>query len=283
MKRLTSLLLSGVLALSLSVPAFAADHIACTYNSYTDTKCGLEMHFTEHLCTNGDRTLRVESKDRVVISHYDADTEVITVEVQENGETETRTLPPMSELLSKVDTPVTTKSGNETFSTSKTYTSECPYWDYSCYFNTARLSTSGIFWRMNVPHESTHSAYDQKDMSVRNIAEAYLAKLHDMNDNIHAANNEMISAGEAGLIGHVGAALSAYYIFLGGPPTAVALGAVISVDVISSVIYSVGAGIRSNYYWTEAVQYAQEAFMKFEEYRDLTEASPEESALFDVA
>ena len=35
MKRLTSLLLSGVLALSLSVPAFAADHIACTYNSYT--------------------------------------------------------------------------------------------------------------------------------------------------------------------------------------------------------------------------------------------------------
>lgn len=132
MKRLTSLLLSGVLALSLSVPAFAADHIACTYNSYTDTKCGLEMHFTEHLCTNGDRTLRVESKDRVVISHYDADTEVITVEVQENGETETRTLPPMSELLSKVDTPVTTKSGNETFSTSKTYTSECPYWDYSC-------------------------------------------------------------------------------------------------------------------------------------------------------
>ena len=59
MQRLPSLLLSLVLSLALLVPVFAAD--ACKEIRYTDFTCGKEMHFTEHYCRNGDKTIRVES------------------------------------------------------------------------------------------------------------------------------------------------------------------------------------------------------------------------------
>ena len=62
MKRLPSLLLSLVLSLALLVPVFAAD--ACKEIRYTDFTCGKEMHFTEHYCRNGDKTIRVESADQ---------------------------------------------------------------------------------------------------------------------------------------------------------------------------------------------------------------------------
>lgn len=61
MKRLPSLLLSLVLSLALLVPVFAAD--ACKEIRCTDFTCGKEMHFTEHYCRNGDKTIRVESAD----------------------------------------------------------------------------------------------------------------------------------------------------------------------------------------------------------------------------
>ena len=63
MKRLPSLLLSLVLSLALLVPVFAAD--ACTEVSYTDFTCGKEMHFTEHYCRNGDKTI-VDGKTSTV-------------------------------------------------------------------------------------------------------------------------------------------------------------------------------------------------------------------------
>ena len=70
MKRLPSLLLSLVLSLALLVPVFAAD--ACKQIRYTDFTCGKEMHFTEHYCRNGDKTIRVESADACAVSHLDA-------------------------------------------------------------------------------------------------------------------------------------------------------------------------------------------------------------------
>ena len=85
MKRLPSLLLSLVLSLALLVPVFAAD--ACTEVSYTAFTCGEEMHFTEHYCRNGDKTIRVESADACAVSHLDAAAQTLTVESTVDGKT----------------------------------------------------------------------------------------------------------------------------------------------------------------------------------------------------
>lgn len=85
MKRLPSLLLSLVLSLALLVPVFAAD--ACTEVSYTAFTCGKEMHFTEHYCRNGDKTIRVESADACAVSHLDAAAQTLTVESTVDGKT----------------------------------------------------------------------------------------------------------------------------------------------------------------------------------------------------
>ena len=91
MKRLPSLLLSLVLSLALLVPVFAAD--ACTEVSYTDFTCGKEMHFTEHYCRNGDKTIRVESADACAVSHLDAAAQTLTVESTVDGKTSTVSFP----------------------------------------------------------------------------------------------------------------------------------------------------------------------------------------------
>ena len=91
MKRLPSLLLSLVLSLALLVPVFAAD--ACTEVSYTAFTCGKEMHFTEHYCRNGDKTIRVESADACAVSHLDAAAQTLTVESAVDGKTSTVSFP----------------------------------------------------------------------------------------------------------------------------------------------------------------------------------------------
>lgn len=91
MKRLPSLLLSLVLSLALLVPVFAAD--ACTEVSYTAFTCGKEMHFTEHYCRNGDKTIRVESADACAVSHLDASAQILTVESTVDGKTSTVSFP----------------------------------------------------------------------------------------------------------------------------------------------------------------------------------------------
>ena len=84
MKRLPSLLLSLVLSLALLVPVFAAD---------ADFTCGKEMHFTEHYCRNGDKTIRVESADACAVSHLDASAQILTVESTVDGKTSTVSFP----------------------------------------------------------------------------------------------------------------------------------------------------------------------------------------------
>lgn len=91
MKRLPSLLLSLVLSLALLVPVFAAD--TCTEVSYTAFTCGEEMHFTEHYCRNGDKTIRVESADACAVSHLDASAQILTVESTIDGKTSTVSFP----------------------------------------------------------------------------------------------------------------------------------------------------------------------------------------------
>ena len=91
MKRLPSLLLSLVLSLALLVPVFAPD--ACTEVSYTAFTCGEEMHFTEHYCRNGDKTIRVESADACAVSHLDASAQILTVESTVDGKTSTVSFP----------------------------------------------------------------------------------------------------------------------------------------------------------------------------------------------
>ena len=91
MKRLPSLLLSLVLSLALLVPVFAAD--ACTEVSYTAFTCGKEMHFTEHYCRNGDKTIRIESADACAVSHLDASAQILTVESTVDGKTSTVSFP----------------------------------------------------------------------------------------------------------------------------------------------------------------------------------------------
>ena len=91
MKRLPSLLLSLALSLALLVPVFAAD--ACTEIRYTAFSCGHEMHFTEHYCHNGDKTIRVESADACAVSHLDAAAQILTVESTVDGKTSTVSFP----------------------------------------------------------------------------------------------------------------------------------------------------------------------------------------------
>ena len=91
MKRLPSLLLSLVLSLALLVPVFAAD--ACKEIRYTAFTCGKEMHFTEHYCRNGDKTIRVESADACAVSHLDAAAQILTVESTVDGKTSTVSFP----------------------------------------------------------------------------------------------------------------------------------------------------------------------------------------------
>lgn len=91
MKRLPALLLSLALSLALLVPVFAAD--ACTEIRYTAFSCGKEMHFAEHYCRSGDKTIRVESADGYAVSHLDAAAQTLTVESTVDGKTSTVSFP----------------------------------------------------------------------------------------------------------------------------------------------------------------------------------------------
>ena len=51
------------------------------------------MHFTEHYCRNGDKTIRVESADACAVSHLDAAAQTLTVESTVDGKTSTVSFP----------------------------------------------------------------------------------------------------------------------------------------------------------------------------------------------
>lgn len=280
MKRLTSLLLSGVLALSLSVPAFAAEHNSCTETSYTYTLYGQEMQITEHRCANGDSTVRVDSKDEVVISSLDADTQemTVTVESDEVGvETSTFTLSALDKNV-PVETQVVETEDSNVSPYGNTYSASSAYWNFSCYSHTNRVDTVGTFWRLTVPSTTSHSAYDQNDSALHGYADNFREKLHAINNNIYEADRIMRNAGQATLIDATASALGSHFAVLGG--NVVAVGVAISLATVTAIIRTVGAGLDSNPYWYEACQRAKEATDEFLVFRSLTQAAQEESSLF---